>query len=74
MNKTTRQLGIRYLLIADPKKRLIKEFGVLHPREGIARPAVFIIDKSGVVRYVHVGRHAADRPSIQQIMQALAFL
>ncbi len=74
MNKTTRQLGIRYLLVSDPKKRLIKEFGVLHPREGIARPAIFIIDKSGVVRYVYVGRNASDRPSIQQIMQALAFL
>ena len=74
MNKTTRELGIRYPLISDPKRRIIKRFGVLHPREGIARPAIFIIDKSGVVRYLHVGKYPSDRPSIQQVMQALAFL
>ncbi|MDE0331653.1 MAG: peroxiredoxin family protein [Nitrospinae bacterium] len=74
MNKTTRELGIRYLLISDPKKRIIKDFGVLHPREGIARPATFIIDKNGMVRYVHVGNYPSDRPTVQQVMQALAFL
>ncbi len=74
MNRTTRELGIRYLLISDPKKRIIQHFGVLHPREGIARPATIIIDKSGVVRYVHVGKYPSDRPSVQQVMQALAFL
>lgn len=74
MNKTTRELGIRYRLISDPKMRIIKGFGVLHPREGIARPATVIIDRNGVVRYVHVGKYPSDRPSIQQVMQALAFL
>ena len=74
MNKTTRELGIRYRLISDPKRRIIKDFGVLHPREGIARPATVIIDRNGVVRYVHVGKYPSDRPSIQQVMQALAFL
>ncbi len=74
MNKTTRELGIRYLLISDAKKRIIKGFGVLHPREGIARPSTFIIDKNGVVRYAHVGKYPSDRPSVQQMMQALAFL
>ena len=74
MNKTTRELGIRYLLISDAKKRIIKGLGVLHPREGIARPSTFIIDKNGVVRYVHVGKYPSDRPTVQQVMQALAFL
>ena len=74
MNRTTRELGIRYLLISDPKKRIIQHFGVLHPREGIARPAIFIIDKNGVVRYVHVGKYPSDRPQMRQVMQALAFL
>ncbi len=74
MNKTTRELGIRYRLISDPKRRIIKDFGVLHPREGIARPATVIIDRNGVVRYVHVGKYPSDRPTVQQVMQALAFL
>ena len=74
MNKTTRELGIRYLLISDAKKRIIKGLGVLHPREGIARPSTFIIDKNGVVRYVHLGKYPSDRPTVQQVMQALAFL
>ncbi len=74
VSKTIRQLGVRYLLIADPAKRIIQAYGVLHPRERIARPAVFVIDKSGVVRYAHVGRNASDRPSLSQVLQALAFL
>ena len=65
---------MRYPVISDAQKRIIQLYGVLHPREGISRPAVFIVDKRGVVRYVHVGRNVRDRPSLQQVMQALAFL
>lgn len=73
-NRTTRELGVRFPLLSDSKKRIIQLYGVLHPREGMARPAIFIIDKRGVVRYVHVGSNFRDRPSLQQLMQALAFL
>ena len=65
---------MRYPVISDAKKRIIQLYGVLHPREGISRPAVFTVDTRGVVRYVHVGRNVRDRPSLQQVMQALAFL
>lgn len=65
---------MRYPIISDAGKRIVQLYGVLHPWEGVARPAIFIIDKRGVVRYVHVGRNFRDRPSLQQVMQALAFL
>ncbi len=74
INKTIRELGVRYPLLSDSSKRIIQRYGVLHPSEGIARPAIFIIDKRGVVRYVHVGGDFRDRPTARQVMQALAFL
>jgi len=74
VQRTIRELGVKYLLVSDPKRRVIKQYGVLHPTEGIARPAVYIIDKRGVVRYRHIGKDYSDRPSIQSLLQALAWL
>lgn len=36
----------------------------------IARPAVFIVDSDGVVRYRYVSRSAADRPTIALLLLA----
>jgi peroxiredoxin len=47
---------------------------VLHPKEGMSRPATFIIDKRGVIRYRHIGKDFSDRPPIKGLLQALAWL
>jgi len=65
---------VKFLLVSDVQRRVIRQFGVLHPTEGMARPAVFIIDKKGVVRFLYVGRDYTDRPPIESILQALAWL
>ena len=74
ISMTVRELGVNFLLVSDPQLRVVLQFGVLHPTEGIARPATFLIDAKGVVRLVHVGRNYADRPSIGAILDALAWL
>ncbi len=72
--KTAKELGVSFRLISDTKRRIINLFGVLHPKQGIARPATYIIDKRGIVRFRHIGKNFADRPPIKMILQALAWL
>ena len=72
--KTSSELRVQFPLISDAKRKLINLFGVLHPKGKIARPTVFIIDKKGIVRFRHIGMDYTDRPSIQILLQALAWL
>ncbi|TAM87702.1 redoxin domain-containing protein [bacterium] len=68
--------GIAFPILIDADRAVIKRFGVYH-RLGIdainiARPAVFVLDAQGVVRWQHVARNQLDRPSVAQIDAALA--
>ena len=51
---------------------MIKRYGVWDEEGQIARPAIFAIDRDGVVRYVYVGRDFADRPGDDDVHAALA--
>ena len=51
--------GYTYPFLSDPKARVIRSYGVLHPKAGedgqdIARPAEFFVDSAGVIRWVNV--------------------
>ena len=61
-------------MLPDPEKKLIRRYSVLHPQEEVARPATFIIDKKGVVRFRHIGKDAADRPKNVRLLNALRWL
>lgn len=74
IHKTLRELNVKFRLISDVKRRVIRLFGVLHPDQGIARPATFIIDKRGIVRYLYIGRNFSDRPKMSVLLQALSWL
>ena len=74
ISRTSRELSVKFLLVSDVKRRVIKKFGVLHPNQNMSRPAVFIIDKRGVVRYRQIGKDFTDRPPIKSLVQALSFL
>ncbi|MEK6710513.1 MAG: redoxin domain-containing protein [Nitrospinota bacterium] len=74
INLSLRELRVTFPLISDPQRRVVLQFGVLHPQEGFARPAVFLIDKRGVVRLAYVGKDYSDRPPIEAILNALAYL
>jgi len=42
-----------FTMLSDTERDVIKQYGVYNPseRDGIAVPAIFIIDSSGVTRY-----------------------
>jgi peroxiredoxin len=57
---------------------VVKAYGVWH-RAGltgwnIARPAVFLIDQSGLIQYSFVGRNQKDFPTPEEILQAIGRL
>ncbi|MBT3350378.1 MAG: peroxiredoxin family protein [Nitrospinaceae bacterium] len=72
--KSSRELGVRFRLISDVERRVIGLFDVLHPKQRIARPATFIIDKRGRIRYRYIGKDYSDRPPIKGIMQVLSWM
>ena len=73
-NRTVSELGVQFLIIPDQKRKIIRSFGVLHPEEGISRPAVFIIDKKGLVRFRKIGIDYTDRPTVKLLIQILSLL
>jgi peroxiredoxin len=65
------KLLLPFSLLADPDATAIKQYGVWDEQGEIARPAIFVIDAAGVVRYVYVGKDFADRPGDEPIFEAL---
>jgi peroxiredoxin len=67
--------GYTFLLLSDPKTEVIRRYDVLHPGAGpkgsdIARPAEFLIDSSGVVRWVNLTDNIAVRARLGQVLSA----
>jgi peroxiredoxin len=62
--------------LLDPDAMTIKEYGVYN--EGservIPHPTALIIDKDGIVRFVRVDENYRERPSVDEILEALAGL
>jgi peroxiredoxin len=65
-------------LLSDYNKAAIKAYDVANPDmiglKDIARRAVFVIDKKGVVRYREVVEDARNEPDYEKLKKALAAL
>lgn len=67
--------GITFPLLVDKTRGVIKSYGVYHwlslEAYNIARPATFIIDKTGIVRYMYIGSHQFDLAKQTEILESL---
>jgi peroxiredoxin (alkyl hydroperoxide reductase subunit C) len=52
---------LSFPMVADTKRELATALGVLHPSEGVALRATFIVDPDGVIRHVTVNDLSAGR-------------
>ena len=72
------QQSLNFPLLSDFNKEVIREYGVFNEDmialKGIAKRAVFLIDKNGVVRHREVLEDARNEPNYQKISEALAAL
>lgn len=71
---------INYPILSDPGHRVIDAYGIRDPDydgqkfEGIARPTVFVIDKTGRVTWSKVELNYQERPTNDDIRAALTAL
>src|SRR6187401_3617430 len=70
--------GLTFPLLSDFNKQVIRAYGVFNEDmiglKGIAKRAVFVIDKDGVVRHSEVLEDARNEPDYDKVFAALAAL
>ena len=66
------KLGLGFELYSDAQLAVIMKWGVEDAGKCIAKPATFIVTPSGAIAFRKVGERPEDRPSVDEIPQALA--
>ena len=74
--RQSQRMGYTFPLLSDPDTKVIRRYDVLHPGAGpkganIARPAEFLLDADGIVRWVNLTDNIAVRARPEQVLQAL---
>ena len=60
------------ILLSDPSRDTIKKYGIFNPDDAAGVfPSIFILDKEGRIRWMYIGKDAADRPGIEVVLDAL---
>jgi peroxiredoxin len=67
--------GYTFTFLSDPKAEAIRRYDLVHAGQGtngqdIARPAEFLIDSSGIVRWVNLTENYLVRARPEQILEA----
>ena len=52
----------------------VDDYGLFDPPIEVPKPAIFLVDEAGVVRYVYVGVDFADRPDDGLVLARLSAL
>lgn len=59
-----------FAMLADIKRELSTALGILHPQEGVALRATFIVDPEGIIRFVSVNDLSVGR-NPQEVLRVL---
>ncbi len=62
------QQSVPFPVVFDVELSAVNQLGI---RQDLSKPATFIVDARGVVRYAYVGAHLADRPSTAAVLREL---
>ena len=70
------KLGFTFTVLSDPKAEVVRRYGLLHKGAGpggsdISRPAEFLIDSTGVVRWVNLTASITVRARPEQARKAV---
>ena len=73
--KHCEKLGFTYTFLSDSKAEVIGHYGLLHKGAGpkgsdIARPAEFLIDSTGTIRWINLTESIAVRARPEQVLKA----
>ncbi len=69
------QAGLTYTFLSDPQAEVIRRYDLVHAGAGeegrdIARPAEFLVDTSGTVRWVNLTENYRVRARPEQFIEA----
>src|SRR5437870_3847130 len=71
---TSRDFGLRsgftFTLLSDPELDATRRYDVLDQQEGVARPAEFLVDSAGIVRWRNLTESYYVRARPEQILEA----
>ncbi len=59
---------IPFPIVLDVELKAVDQLGI---RKDLSKPATYIIDKQGQVRFAYVGESLADRPSVKALLDQL---
>jgi peroxiredoxin len=63
-------------LLVDEGAEVIRAYEVFHENESkgreITRPAGFVLDAGGTIRWAYVGERASDRPKLDAMLAAVS--
>ena len=72
------ETGLPFNILIDKSRAVLKAYGVWHAfglsAWNIARPALFLIDPSGAIRYSFIANRQQEFPSHAEIMEAIGGL
>lgn len=74
LRELCQQAGYTYPFLSDPKAEVIRRYDVLHAGAGIngqdiARPAEFLVDSSGTVRWINLTENYWVRARPEQVLE-----
>lgn len=74
----TERRSIRYVMLSDPKSEVIDRWGLRDPQYpvgnkayGVPRPAIFVIDRKGVIRASLAEETYQKRPPVAEVIKAI---
>ena len=75
----SQQAGYTFPLLSDPKADVIKRYDLVHAGAGenghdIARPAEFLVDSSGTVRWINLTENYWVRARPEQVLEVAELL
>jgi peroxiredoxin len=66
------EVGLPFEILIDEARDVAKAYGVWHAwgldAYNIARPAVFLIDRSGIIRYSFIASRQSQYPTPKEVM------
>ena len=74
-NKLAQEQGYTFTILSDPNTEVIRRYDLVHAGAGeggrdIARPAEFLVDSSGTVRWVNLTENYMVRARPEQVLEA----
>ena len=74
--KLSQSQGYKFPILSDPNAVTISQYGVLHPKGGeagkdIARPAEFLVDSAGTIRWVNLTDDIRVRARPEAVLAAI---